>query len=453
MSGTAQVDTIAAVATPPGRGGIGVLRVSGPGCRAIAERMIGSLPSPRYAQFSLFRDANGEVLDRGVALYFPGPHSYTGEDVLELQGHGGDAVMHMLLQAVLDLGARQARPGEFTERAFLNDKIDLLQAEATADLIESASTAAARSALRSLEGDFSARVNQLQQSLIDLRVRVEGALDFPDEDVDRVIGVDLMNAVRNQLQTIDAMVRQADQGRLLRSGIEAVIVGKPNVGKSSLINKLVEREAAIVTDTPGTTRDPIREICMIDGLQVTLTDTAGLRHSDNEIEQEGVRRANQALARADIVLWVHEEQHADTAALTEIRDRLAEGTVVIEVRNKIDRESISPFTHLSDNDVPLVGLSALTGAGIDTLRETIKQCIGYNPVGEALFAARERHVRGLMATRDAIQNVSLAIENQAPLELIAEYMRQAQQSLAGLTGEFNADDLLGEIFSRFCIGK
>ncbi|MDZ7734975.1 MAG: tRNA uridine-5-carboxymethylaminomethyl(34) synthesis GTPase MnmE [Gammaproteobacteria bacterium] len=453
MSGAAQSDTIAAVATPPGRSGIGVLRISGPGCRHIARQMIGELPPPRHASFRGFRDAGGGILDRGIVLFFPGPHSYTGEDVLELQGHGGDVVMRLLLQAALDLGARQARPGEFTERAFLNDRIDLLQAEATADLIESVSAAAARSAMRSLEGAFSQRVNSLQQSLTDLRVRVEGALDFPDEDVDAVIGVDLTYSVQEQLQIIDELQLQADQGRLLRSGIDVVIVGSPNVGKSSLINKLVEREAAIVTDIPGTTRDPVREICMIDGLQVTLTDTAGLRESEDRIEQEGVRRAGLALVRADVVLWVHDDQIADTDSAAKLRQQMAAGAVLIEVNNKIDRLAQAPYRQNNETGTTVIGLSALIGDGLDYLRETIRECVGYNPAGEDLFAARERHVRGLADARGYADRALQAIKNDEPLEVIAENLRHAQQSLAVLTGQFSADDLLGEIFSRFCIGK
>jgi len=453
MTGAARVDTIAAIATPTGRGGIGVLRVSGPASSTIAESMVGQLPAARHAHFTAFRDASGAILDRGIALYFPAPHSYTGEDVLELQGHGGDAVMQMLLQAVLDYGARQARPGEFTERAFLNNKIDLLQAEATADLIESASATAARNALRSLEGSFSDQVYKLQQSLTDLRVRVEGALDFPDEDVDHVIGIDLAAAVREQQQIISNIIERANQGRLLQNGIQAVIVGKPNVGKSSLINRLVEREAAIVTDIPGTTRDLIRDVCMIDGLRVELTDTAGLRESDDAIEQEGVRRANDAMSRADIVLWVHDQTSTDMSVLTGLQAQLPGSTAVIEIRNKIDKYSKQPFIEKNEKNIHVLGVSALTGAGLDNVRDTIKQCIGYNPASEDLLAARERHIRGLNNTHESLQYVVSALDDQAPMEVLAESLRQAQQNLAELTGEFNADDLLGEIFSRFCIGK
>lgn len=453
MSEAAQSDTIAAVATPPGRGGIGVLRLSGPACRDIAEHMIGIVPEPRHAIYRVFRNAAGEILDRGIVLFFQAPHSYTGEDVLELQGHGGDVVMQLLLQAALDLGARQARPGEFTERAFINDRIDLLQAEAISDLIESASASAARSALRSLEGVFSEQVNALQEALTDLRVRVEGALDFPDEDVDSVIGVDLVAALNKQLETAAGLLSQAGQGRLLRNGINVVIVGRPNVGKSSLINKLVEREAAIVTEIPGTTRDPIRETCLIDGLQVTLTDTAGLRESEDVVEQEGVRRAAQALAQADVILWVHDDQIPETETADDLRRQMAAGARLIEINNKIDRVSQAPYRQANDQGITVIGLSALTGEGLDELREAIKECVGYNPAGEDLFAARERHVRGLQATRDYVATALQAIEKGDALELVAENLRNAQQSLAVLTGEFSADDLLGEIFSRFCIGK
>ena len=453
MSGAAQADTIAAVATPPGRGGIGVLRISGPACRDIAARICGPVPEPRHAAYRNFHDAAGEVIDRGMVLYFPAPHSYTGEDVLELQGHGSDVVMQMLLAAALDLGARQARPGEFTERAFINDRMDLLQAEAICDLIESASASAARSALRSLQGVFSEHVNALQEALTDLRVRIEGALDFPDEDVDSVIGVDLVEALSRQKEITDDLLSRAGQGRLLCNGINVVIVGRPNVGKSSLINKLVEREAAIVTEIPGTTRDPIRETCLIDGLQVTLTDTAGLRDSEDIVEQEGVRRAGHALAQADVVLWVHDEQIPETDTTSDLSQQMAAGARLIKINNKIDRLSQSPYQEINNEGVTIMGLSALTGEGVDELREAIKKCVGYNPAGEDLFAARERHIRGLQGTRECLVAALQAIENDEPLEVIAEHMRQAQQCLAVLTGALSADDLLGEIFSRFCIGK
>lgn len=453
MPGTAQSETIAAVATPPGRGGIGVVRISGPRCREIARQLLGGLPAPREARFCVFRNPAGDVIDRGIALHFPAPASYTGEDVLELQGHGGDIVMQILLQAALDAGARQARPGEFTERAFINDKIDLLQAEATADLIESASATAARCALRSLQGDFSGRVHELQGALTELRVRVEGALDFPDEDVETVIGVDLIEVIRAQLASVDNIQSQAKKGALLRTGIEVVITGRPNVGKSSLINRLVEREAAIVTDIPGTTRDPIRETCLIDGLQVMLTDTAGLRESEDPIEQEGVRRTNNAIMNADVVLWMHDEQLPPSADREQVRAQLPAGAVLIEVQNKIDKLDLEPYRHTGNKTDVVIGLSALSGAGLDLLRETIKQHVGFSPAGEHTFMARERHLRALQDVHAQLTVSLKAVESGEPLELIAESLRQAQQSLGELTGEFSADDLLGEIFSRFCIGK
>jgi len=453
MGNVPRPDTIAALATPPGRGGIGVLRISGPDCETIADRMIGGLPPPRHASFRRFLAPGGELIDRGIALFFPAPHSYTGEDVLELQGHGGDTVMRQLLQAALDLGARQARPGEFTERAFLNDRIDLLQAEATADLIDSASTAAARSALRSLEGDFSERVRELQEALTELRVRIEGALDFPDEDIDAMIGLDHAAALQTQISILDELLGRAEQGRLLQGGIEVVIVGRPNVGKSSLINRLVEREAAIVTDIPGTTRDPIREACLIDGLEVMLTDTAGLRDSGDRIEQEGVRRAGQALAQADLVLWVQDEPEANSAPTQDPGAPLPEAIPVIEVYNKIDLAGKKPWRSVADNGSRVIGLSALTGVGLDGLREAIKECVGYCSAGEDVFAARERHLRGLRGAREYLaEALATGATGEGP-DLIAENLRLAQQSLSKLTGELSADTLLGEIFSRFCIGK
>lgn len=453
MAKHAEPDTIVAVATPPGRGGIGVVRVSGPASVTIAKSMLGRCPAPRHATYCEFIDAAGHLIDRGIALYFPAPHSYTGEDVLELQGHGGDIVLHLLVQAVAGLGARQARPGEFTERAFLNDRIDLLQAEAVADLIDSASASAARGALRSLQGEFSGAVNELSAALIDLRVRLEGALDFPDEDIDSLIGVSLINTLMRQHETASDLLGRAQQGQLLREGIEAVIVGRPNVGKSSLINRLVERDAAIVTDIPGTTRDPIRESCLIDGLRVGLTDTAGLRSSSDRIEQEGVRRATDAMAHADLVLWVYDVAAPDAEERDAIRAQLAAGASLIGVRNKIDRDSLDPFHEQYTDGIERIGLSALTGAGIDLLRGAIKRCAGFSPAGESAFIARDRHIDGLQQVREQIRAALTAAEHRDNAELIAEHLRLAQRSLDQLTGEFSADDLLGEIFARFCIGK
>lgn len=450
---TAAAATIAAVATPPGRGGIGVVRVSGPAVRMIAASLLGELPQPRYARYATFRDSQGSAIDRGIALFFPAPHSYTGEDVLELQGHGGDVVMQLLLAAVLDLGARQARPGEFTERAFLNDRIDLLQAEAIADLIDSSSAAAARGAVRSLQGDFSGQVNELLMALIELRVRIEGALDFPDEDIESLLGIRPYAAIDDLLNQLQTIRQQARQGQLLNTGIHIVISGEPNVGKSSLINRLTRQDTAIVTAIPGTTRDPISVHCLLDDLPVTLTDTAGLRDSTDTVEREGIRRANQALQQADLVLWMHDRPQAENALRQECRHILTAGIDMIHVHNKIDLEALEAYTTTDTQGLSTVGVSALNDSGIDRLIELIKQKVGYQPAGENDLVARERHLRALADTAHYLDQARLADEQTGELALVAENLRQAQQSLNTLTGEFSADDLLGEIFSRFCIGK
>ncbi|MEX0952011.1 MAG: tRNA uridine-5-carboxymethylaminomethyl(34) synthesis GTPase MnmE [Gammaproteobacteria bacterium] len=440
-------DTIVAIATPPGRGGIGILRCSGPAVKNIAEALTGSLPAPRFAHYTSFRDPAGILLDQGIVLYFPAPASYTGEDVLELQGHGGTAVLQQLQTAAIAAGARPARPGEFTERAFLNNKLDLLQAEATADLIESASATAARSALRSLQGVFSTQVSELQTRLTDIRVSLEGWLDFPDEEIDAV-SQDKLNAGLLTLQTeLLALLDQAKQGRLLRDGIDVVIVGAPNVGKSSLINRLAGYAAAIVTEIPGTTRDPIHASCLLEGLQVEITDTAGLRDSDDVIEQEGIRRARVALEQADIIVQVFTDTalaDAGTGPLTTPR---------INVRNKIDLTATAPYREAQDSTNMEIGLSALTGAGLELLVDSIKQLAGFRAAGEATFIARDRHITALAAAHEHIGVAQAALIEKHNLELIAEELRLAQHEFATLTGEFTADDLLGEIFSRFCIGK
>ncbi|MCS3903334.1 tRNA modification GTPase [Methylohalomonas lacus] len=450
---SAATDTIAAVATPSGRGGIGVVRLSGPACRSIATSLLGRVPEPRHASYGAFRDAAGELIDRGIALYFPAPHSYTGEDVLELQGHGGDMVMQLLLAAAIDQGARQARPGEFTERAFLNDRLDLLQAEAVADLIDSHSAAAARGALRSLQGEFSQTVNEIRQALVDLRVKVEGALDFPDEDLEIILGDSLDGALRALLARIANVQQQAQQGRLLNSGVDIAIVGAPNVGKSSLINRLSRSDAAIVTDIPGTTRDPIRSHCLLDDLPVVLTDTAGLRDSTDVIEQEGIRRANRALGQADLVLWLNTTAQPDSAALEAIHAQMAPGATLLHVHNKIDQQNLQAYRLQDERGQTRVGLSALTGAGIDLLVDAIKEQVGYGGGSESVFSARERHLQALAQTHAALQQAVAIAETVPTLELVAENLRQAQDALTVLTGEFSADDLLGEIFARFCIGK
>lgn len=446
-------DTIAAIATPPGRGGIGIVRVSGPAVQNIALHLLGRLPQPRFASYAAFYNQSGELLDRGLVLYFQAPASYTGEDVLELQGHGGAAVLQSLLQSVLDLGARPARPGEFTERAFLNDKLDLLQAEAVADLIDSQSQAAARGALRSLDGAFSHAIHTLQSDLTDVRTRVEGLLDFPDEEIGASEREPIIAAMAQLIRNIDHTLLQTQHGRLLREGMSVVIIGQPNVGKSSLINRLSGEDTAIVTEIPGTTRDTLHAQCIIDGINIRLTDTAGLRDSDDRVEQEGVRRARAALTSADAVLWVYDSDSADDQALAETRSQLAAGATLITIRNKIDVVSRPAYRRQRDDGNIEIGLSALTGEGVELLRDELLRACGFNPVGETLFTARERHVRALAQAHTALQQAHEQLVSGAELELPAEDLRQAQLCLGELTGEFTADDLLGEIFARFCIGK
>lgn len=446
-------DTIAAIATPPGRGGIGIVRVSGPAVRRLAQHLLGVLPEPRLAVYTAFRNPAGELLDRGIALFFPAPASYTGEDMLELHGHGGDAVLQAIVQCLLDMGARPARPGEFTERAFLNDKLDLLQAEAVADLIDSQSQAAARGALRSLEGEFSRSVLALQTRLTNARVQVESLLDFPEEDIDAPARESIAQALRDLQDDLDLILQQVLQGRLLREGLAAVIIGEPNVGKSSLINRLSGEDTAIVTEIPGTTRDTLHAHCLIDGLTIRLTDTAGLRDSDDRVELEGIRRARAALARSDLVLWLYDDDIDIRQTLAEIRDQMPAGAELIVIRNKIDIGDLTPYRKRRDDGTIEIGLSAMTGAGIDLLRAELQQACGFNPAGESRFTARERHLRALEQARGCLLQAGDQLAAAAALELPAEDLRQAQRHLGELTGEFCADDLLGEIFARFCIGK
>ncbi len=448
MSGEA---TIAALATPPGRGGVGIVRVSGPAVVKIAEALLGRLPRPRMAEYLPFLDEQGEVLDTGLALYFPHPHSFTGEDVLELHGHGGPVVMDLLLGRCLALGARAARPGEFSERAYLNDKMDLVQAEAVADLIDSASTQAARLAVRSLQGAFSRRVHELVAALVELRVYVESAIDFPEEEID-FLGdgavAERLAAVQQRLADTQA---QARQGNLLREGIRVVIAGRPNAGKSTLLNALSGRESAIVTDIPGTTRDVLREHISIDGLPLHIIDTAGLRESTDAVEQEGVRRAWAEIESADHILLLHSADSDDDDS--ELHARLAAaGPPLTRLWTKIDLSGTPPHRRETPQGVEL-WLSAQTGAGLDDLRQHLKACAGYQPGGEGQFMARRRHLDALARASDHLSRGSRQLLDAAAGELLAEELRQAQQALGEITGEFSSDDLLGEIFSSFCIGK
>jgi tRNA modification GTPase len=432
-------DTIAAVATPPGRGGIGIVRVSGPAVPRIAELVLGQLPEPRRATSASFRDASGAAVDEGIALYFPAPHSYTGEPVLELHGHGGPVVVQALLGACLDAGARVAEPGEFTRRAFLEGKLDLAQAEAVADLIDAASTEAARSALRSLTGEFSAAITALQSQLVELRALTEAMLDFPEEELDTLHRDDASRRLDEVRRALDEVLAKSRQGSLLRSGIHVVLAGRPNVGKSSLLNRLAGEERAIVTAIPGTTRDALREPIQIEGVPLIVVDTAGLRRSLDVVEQLGMERTQRELARADVVIAVFEA----TRGRDELED-LPAAAARIDVYNKTDLAPrfVAPAGALS--------VSAKTGEGLEALRQAILRAAGWSSSGESVFLARERHLRALQLAR---AHLEAAARETPRWEFFAEELRLAHAALGAITGEFTADDLLGEIFARFCIGK
>ena len=444
----ANADTIAAIATAAGRAGIGVVRVSGRGLGEFAIALLGKIPAARYATLANFSDSRGELIDQGIALYFPAPASYTGEDVLELHGHGGDAVLRLLLQRCLELGARMAQPGEFTQRAFLNDKLDLAQAEAVADLIDAATAEAAKSAVRSLSGEFSNHIHALVKDLIDLRMLVEATLDFPEEDLDFLKAANAegrLNAIEEKLKLV---FTAAKQGSLIRSGIQVAIIGRPNAGKSSLLNQLAGEQLAIVTDIPGTTRDPVRAPIQIEGVPLHIVDTAGLRESDDIVERLGVERSWAAAELANVVLHVIDARVGATAEDRAIRGRLGEQRV-IEVANKIDLLATLTPAESTGSDIR-VYISAKTGQGIGALKTELLRAAGWQPSGEGVFAARERHVRALT---NAKTHLTAARRHRTQLEFLAEELRQAQRELSTITGDFSADDLLGEIFSRFCIGK
>jgi len=452
----ASTDTIAAIASAPGRGAVGVIRVSGPNVPQIAASMLGRLPPPRAAQLAQFRGLDGDAIDQGLALYFPAPASYTGEHVLELQGHGGVLVLDLLLKRLLELGCRMARPGEFSERAFLNGKIDIAQAEAIADLIDAGSTAAARAAMRSMQGEFSTHVRALQAQITELRTLVEAAIDFPDEELDFVPGSELGARVAKIFSAFDLITAAARQGALLREGLNVVIAGKPNAGKSSLLNRLVGDEIAIVTDQPGTTRDVLRQQVHLDGMPVNLIDTAGLRATADVVEAEGVRRAVAELSRADRVLYL-----LDAAALAGDRgasslaaelQELPQGVPVTLVFNKIDLSGAQASADES-RDPPEVFLSARTGAGLDLLRAHLKSRAGYRSGESGALSARRRHLDALERARSSVAQAAQILTTSRAFELFAEELRRAQMALGEITGEFSSDDLLGEIFGSFCIGK
>lgn len=452
-----QSDTIVAQATPPGRGGVGILRVSGRQAKEVAMALLGKLPKPRYADYLPFKDTDGSVLDQGIALYFPGPNSFTGEDVLELQGHGGPVILDLLLKRILQMPeVRIARPGEFSERAFLNDKLDLAQAEAIADLIDASSEQAARSAVNSLQGAFSNRVNQLVEALTHLRIFVEAAIDFPDEEIDFLSDGKIeaqLNGVMGELQAVRA---EARQGSLLREGMKVVIAGRPNAGKSSLLNALAGREAAIVTDIAGTTRDVLREHIHIDGMPLHIIDTAGLREASDEVERIGIERAWNEIEQADRVLFMVDGTTTDAiepaSIWPEFMARLPKTLPITVVRNKADMTGEA--LGLSEvNGYSLIRLSARTGEGIDVLRDHLKQSMGFTSNMEGGFLARRRHLQALGTAAEHLEQGKEQLVSAYAGELLAEELRLAQQALSEITGEFTSDDLLGRIFSSFCIGK
>lgn len=444
-----QADTIAAVATPPGAGGIGIVRVSGSAACTIGRQLTRKRLRSRVVHFSTFFDAAGSALDRGLSMFFPGPASFTGEDVLELHAHGSPVVLNLLLRRVCELGARQARAGEFSERAFLNGKLDLAQAEAIADLIAAGSEAQARAALRSLEGEFSARVRSIFDALVRLRAWLEAALDFAEEEIDFLSAPQLRGELEQVRTRATDLLAAAQRGAVLRDGLHVVIVGRPNAGKSSLLNALAQSDRAIVTAIPGTTRDVLRETVQLDGIALTLVDTAGLRESDDVIEREGIRRAHAELERADVVVLV-----TDTENVSTDRKLLPPTTTAARliVHNKIDISNEAARIESASASETLLWLSARTGAGLPLLRSELARRSGGASASDGAFSARTRHVQALQRV-----NVHLTLAHdqlaQRAAELAAEELRQAQQTLGEITGEFSSDDLLGAIFSTFCIGK
>ncbi len=444
-------DTIAAIATARGRGGVGIVRISGPEAPAIAEQIAGTMPPARAAELRIFRDRGGEQIDEGLLLYFPAPKSFTGEQVVELHAHGGPVVLDMLLARVLSLGARMARPGEFSERAFLNDKLDLAQAEAIADLIDSDTEQAVRAATRSLQGEFSRHVHTLVDELTGLRTYVEAAMDFPDEEIDFLSSGQVQARLNRVSQQLTDVQKQARQGQLLRDGMTLVIAGRPNAGKSSLLNALAGRDAAIVTEVAGTTRDVLREHIQIDGMPLHIIDTAGLRDSDDPVEQEGIRRAWHQIEQADRVLLVIDDQQGFSEEDRQILERLPEKLPHTCVYSKVDLTGRSSGVE-TGNDTPVIALSTRTGEGMEALRDHLKHLMGYQGTSSGGFSARRRHLDALQHAAHHLERAMTCLDNGAG-ELLAEELRLAQQHLSTITGEFSSDDLLGEIFSGFCIGK
>lgn len=454
-------DTIVAIATPLGRGGVGIIRVSGAKSKDIAESIVGFLPKPRYAHYCPFKDDSGNTLDEGLALYFEGPNSFTGEDVLELQGHGGPVVLDFVLKRCIELGARTARPGEFSERAFLNDKMDLTQAEAIADLIDSASEQAARCAVRSLQGAFSNRVHELVESLIQLRIYVEAAIDFPEEEIDFLSDGKVEKDLRGVMANLADVMQEANQGTLLREGMTVVIAGRPNAGKSSLLNALSGRDTAIVTHIAGTTRDVLREHIHIDGMPLHIIDTAGLRDAPDEVERIGIQRAWDEIEQADRVLLVVDGTETDATEPHDIWpdfvDKLPHPERITVVRNKADLTGEQTGIVTENGVSPVIRLAAKDTnnqqSGVQDLREHLKTIMGYNAASEGGFIARRRHIEALQQASGFLDNGLAQLMGASAGELLAEDLRMAQNALNEITGEFSSDDLLGKIFGSFCIGK
>lgn len=454
-------ETITAQATAPGRGGVGIVRVSGPAAGHVASALVKQTLPPRQAVYTPFYDAQGQVIDQGIALFFAGPNSFTGEDVLELQGHGGQMVMDMMLDAVLATGrARLARPGEFSEQAFLNDKLDLAQAEAIADLIDASSKQAARSALRSLQGEFSAQIQQLSDQIIHLRMYVEAAIDFPEEEIDFLSDGKVAGDLDTIVASLARVADQAKQGSLLRDGMQVVIAGRPNAGKSSLLNALAGRDSAIVTDIAGTTRDVLKEHIHINGMPVHIIDTAGLRDSPDKVEQMGIERAWQAINDADRVLFVVDSTDTDVIDPYEIwpefMQRLPAGIPTTVVRNKVDLSATRVSEQQVDTahgTVTVINLSARSGEGVTLLRDHLAATMGLDTTTEGQFIARRRHLDALALATDHVHTGQQQLHDSMAGELLAEELRLAHQALCEITGEFTSDDLLGKIFSSFCIGK
>ena len=449
-----QSDIIAAIATPPGRGSVGIVRISGKNLLSIAQVILGGLPEPRHVQLSQFLDAKGQIIDQGIALYFPAPNSYTGEDVLELQGHGGPAIMNLLLNQCIASGARMAQPGEFTLRAFLNQKLDLVQAESVADIIEASTSQAARCAVRSLQGGFSMTINALVQSLTMLRMFIEATLDFPEEEIDGLHGEEVKEKLNAIILQLEQVMSSAHQGNLLQEGIKVVLVGEPNVGKSSLLNQLAEEEVAIVTEIPGTTRDSIQRTITISGIPIHIIDTAGLRKTADIVEQKGIERTQIAIKDADILIHLIDCSRPLSVTDNDVLQSFSIDKPHITVINKIDLIDQKPGTNTIANTVK-VYLSAKTGEGVEQLREQILHAAGWHTgqAGEGLFMARQRHL-------EALENAKLHLDaawehgqDESEWVLLAEELRLAHDALSSITGRFTADDLLGEIFSHFCIGK